>query len=66
MLGMQNAQKPMKKILFAIPIPFDSPGGFWTRDSGLLVLALRDMGYDAWLITLGTGLEKFPDSECAR
>jgi len=43
----------MKRILFAIPIPYGPDGGFWTRDSGLVVLALRKMGYDAWLVALG-------------
>jgi glycosyltransferase involved in cell wall biosynthesis len=43
----------MKRILFAIPIPFGPNWGFWTRDSGLVVLALRKMGYDAWLVALG-------------
>jgi glycosyltransferase involved in cell wall biosynthesis len=28
-------------------------GGFWTRDSGLVVLMLREMGHDAWLVALG-------------
>jgi glycosyltransferase involved in cell wall biosynthesis len=43
----------MKRILFAIPIPYGPDWGFWTRDSGLVVLALRKMGYDAWLVALG-------------
>jgi glycosyltransferase involved in cell wall biosynthesis len=43
----------MKRILFAIPIPYGPDWGFWTRDSGLVVLALRKMGCDAWLVGLG-------------
>ena len=43
----------MKRILFAIPIPFGPNWGFWTRDSGLVVLELRKMGVDAWLVALG-------------
>jgi glycosyltransferase involved in cell wall biosynthesis len=43
----------MKRILFAIPIIYGHDFGFWTRDSGLVVLALREMGYDAWLAALG-------------
>ena len=51
----QRQQKPlpMKRILFAIPLPYGPDWGFWTRDSGLVVLTLRDMGYDAWLVALG-------------
>jgi glycosyltransferase involved in cell wall biosynthesis len=43
----------MKRIFFAIPLVYDPRGGFWTRDSGLVVLALRKMGHDAWLVALG-------------
>jgi len=43
----------MKRILFAIPISYTLNPGFWTRDSGLVVLALRKMGYDAWFVALG-------------
>jgi glycosyltransferase involved in cell wall biosynthesis len=43
----------VKRIFFALPIPFGPRWGFWTRDSGLVVLALRKMGYDAWLVALG-------------
>jgi len=43
----------MKRILFAIPLPYGPDWGFWTRDSGLIVLTLRAMGYDAWLVALG-------------
>lgn len=43
----------MKRILFAIPLPYGPDWGFWTRDSGLVVLALRKMGYDCWLVALG-------------
>ncbi len=43
----------MKRILFALPIPYSPQGGFWTRDAGLMVVTLRQMGYDAWLIALG-------------
>jgi glycosyltransferase involved in cell wall biosynthesis len=43
----------MKRILFAIPIPFGPRWSFWVRDSGLVVLALREMGFDAWLVALG-------------
>jgi len=43
----------MKRILFAIPLPYGHDWGFWTRDSGLIVLTLREMGYDAWLVALG-------------
>ena len=43
----------MKRILFVLPIPYHHDGGFWTRDAGLMVLTLREMGHDAWLIALG-------------
>jgi glycosyltransferase involved in cell wall biosynthesis len=43
----------MKRILFAIPLPYGPDWGFWTRDSGVVVLVLREMGYDAWLVALG-------------
>ena len=43
----------MKRILFVIPLPYGHDWGFWTRDAGLMVLTLREMGYDAWLIALG-------------
>ena len=43
----------LKRILFALPIPFGHRWGFWTRDAGLAVLTLRKLGYDAWLVALG-------------
>ena len=43
----------MKRLLFALPIPYSPQGGFWTRDAGLMVVTFRQMGYDAWLIVLG-------------
>jgi glycosyltransferase involved in cell wall biosynthesis len=43
----------MKRILCALPLPYGPNWGFWTRDAGLMVLTLRDMGYDAWLVALG-------------
>ena len=43
----------MKRILCVLPIPYGPNWGFWTRDAGLTVLTLRDMGYDAWLVALG-------------
>ena len=43
----------MKRIICALPIPYGPNWGFWTRDAGLMVLTLRDMGYDAWLVSLG-------------
>ena len=46
-------QDGMKRILFAIPIVYGHNFGFWIRDSGLVVLALREMGYDARLAALG-------------
>jgi len=42
-------------------IPY-SWGGFWTRDSGLIVLALRKKGYDARLIALGDNEEAFSEA----
>ena len=51
----------LKRIFFAIPIPY-SWGGFWTRDSGLIVLALRKKGYDARLIALGNNEEAFSEA----
>jgi len=43
----------MKRILLAIPLPYGTDWGYWTRDpSGLTALALRQMGYDAWLVAL--------------
>jgi len=43
----------MKRILFVLPLQYGPNWGFWTRDAGLMVLTLREMGYDAWLIALG-------------
>ena len=43
----------MKRIICALPIPYGPNWGFWTRDAGLMVLTLREMGYDAWLVALG-------------
>ena len=43
----------MKRILCVLPIPYGPNWGFWTRDAGLMVLTLRGMGYDAWLVALG-------------
>jgi glycosyltransferase involved in cell wall biosynthesis len=42
-----------KKPLFAVlPIPYSDDGGFWFRDAGLIVLTLRSLGYDAYLVAL--------------
>ena len=57
----QMSNSNLKRILFAIPIPY-SWGGFWTRDSGLIVLALRKKGYDARLIALGDNEEAFSEA----
>jgi glycosyltransferase involved in cell wall biosynthesis len=43
----------LNRLLFPLPIPYSPDGGFWTRDAGLMVLTLREMGYDAWLVALG-------------
>jgi glycosyltransferase involved in cell wall biosynthesis len=40
------------RILATIPMRYGDQYGFWTRDLGLIVLTLRSMGYDAWLVAL--------------
>jgi glycosyltransferase involved in cell wall biosynthesis len=54
----------LKRLFFAIPIPYDNHNSdsFWTRESGLIVLSLRDMGYEAFLVPLNPDGEKTPDS----
>jgi glycosyltransferase involved in cell wall biosynthesis len=52
-MNAPNDLHPGKRILFAIPMNFGPRWGFWTRDSGLVVLMLRNMGYDARLVALG-------------
>ena len=41
------------KILAAIPLQYWDGGGFWDRDLGLVVLALRSAGHDAFFVALG-------------
>jgi|GEM_PF-692437 len=53
--------QPLNRILFAIPIPYVPPDSFWVRESGLIVLALREQGLDARLIVLGDSAEKSTD-----
>jgi len=40
------------KIISAIPIPYSSRGSFWERDLGLVTLALRSCGANAWFTSL--------------
>jgi glycosyltransferase involved in cell wall biosynthesis len=40
------------RIFAVMPIPYGDNWGFWYRDMGLVVRALRSMGYDAWLVAL--------------
>ena len=40
------------KVISAIPIPYRSEGSFWKRDLGLVTLALRNLGIDAWFSAL--------------
>lgn len=40
------------RILACVPMPYSETGGFWFRDLGLITLTLREMGYDASLVTL--------------
>ncbi len=40
------------KLISAIPIPYSTTGSFWSRDLGLVTLALRDLGIDAWFVAL--------------
>ena len=40
----------MKRLFFAIPQYYDVPEGFWIRESSLIVRALREMGYEAFLV----------------
>lgn len=40
------------KILSIIPIPYRDNGSFWKRDLGLVTLALRNLGIDAWFSAL--------------
>ncbi|MEI6377725.1 MAG: glycosyltransferase, partial [bacterium] len=40
------------KILFAIPLVYSNSGSFWERDLGLVVVALRKMGVDAWFCAI--------------
>ena len=42
----------LQRILLALPLAYYPESGFWPRDSGLLTLALRRLGYDARLVTL--------------
>lgn len=48
------------KILAFIPLEYAQHGEFWQRDLGLVVLALRDQGHDAYFVALGT---KHPDQK---
>lgn len=41
------------KILAAIPMSYSHNGGFWQRDLGLVVLALRALGHEAYFVALG-------------
>lgn len=40
------------KIIFCIPLVYCHAGQFWNRDLGLVVLALREIGINAWFCTL--------------
>ena len=41
------------KILAFIPLPYCAEGQFWQRDLGLVVLALRKLGHEAFFVALG-------------
>lgn len=40
------------KIISAIPIPYSAHGSFWVRDLGLVTIALRKLGINAWFSAL--------------
>lgn len=42
----------LMRLICAIPIPYRSQGSFWERDLGLVTLALRRLGIDAWFSAL--------------
>jgi glycosyltransferase involved in cell wall biosynthesis len=52
----------LKRLFFAIALPYDDPDSFWTRESGLIVIGLREMGYEAFLVVLHPLRDKTPDS----
>ena len=41
------------KILAFIPLGYCTEGQFWQRDLGLVILALRDLGHEAFFVALG-------------
>jgi glycosyltransferase involved in cell wall biosynthesis len=51
----------LKRLFFAISIPYDDPDSFWTRESGLIVMSLREMGYEAFLVPLHPIKDKSQD-----
>jgi glycosyltransferase involved in cell wall biosynthesis len=51
---------PLQRIFSVTPIPHDDPASFWRRESGLIVMGLREMGYDSSLITLHSTCGKSP------
>ena len=40
------------RILALLPLVYGDTYGFWNRDLGLIVRALRALGHDAWLVAL--------------
>ncbi len=40
------------KVICAIPLGYCDSGSFWERDLGLVVLALRERGVDAWFCAI--------------
>jgi glycosyltransferase involved in cell wall biosynthesis len=51
----------LKRLFFAIAMPYDDPDSFWTRESGLIIISLREMGYEAFLVLLHPLRDKSPD-----
>ena len=41
------------KIVAAIPLPYAENVGYWSRDLGLVVVALKTLGHDATFVALG-------------
>lgn len=47
-------QERQGRWLVVLGLEYSPEGAFWERDSGLLCRGLREAGYDAWLVTLGS------------
>jgi glycosyltransferase involved in cell wall biosynthesis len=59
--------KKRLRILALLPLVYGDTYGFWNRDVGLVVRALRSMGHDAWLVALyDPGQTPAPDKPVIR